>query len=214
MIVFLLSILFLFFIDYKLNYIVKQYVDVEVERLTNNIVNKTFQEKLLQVPIENYMKFDKDNNGIIKNISYDTVKINEISNVISKEIQETIINLDNGIIDDTFNYHQVKSGKFKAVKKGILCEISFGAIRNSLLFSNISPSIPIRLSFLGQVNTDVEIKTREYGINNIMVEVFLVVRVKEQVSMPISSKRKAITIKHPIYVDLIKGEVPKYYNVK
>ena len=204
--------LFLSFIDYKLNCVVRQYIDIEVERMTNNIVNRVFQEKLLHIKIENYMKVNKDDNGIINNISYDTNRINEISNMVSKKIEKAIINMDDGIIDKYFNYHQVKDGKFKNMKNGILCEVSFGTIRNSLLFSNVSPSIPIKLSFLGQVTTDVEIKTKEYGINNVMVEVFLIVRVKEQVSMPISSKRKTIIVKHPIYVDLIKGEVPKYYG--
>ena len=111
-----------------------------------------------------------------------------------------------------FILDRYKTGKFKKMKNGIICDISLGTIRNSVLFANIGPTIPIKLSFLGQVNTDIDIKEKEYGINNILIKTYLIVRIKEQATMPISSKRKEIIIRKPISIDIIKGEIPKYYT--
>ena len=53
---------------------------------------------------------------------------------------------------------------------------------------------------------------KEYGINNVIVETYLVVTIKEQVIMPLSSKRKNIVIKEPLTIDIIQGSIPNYYN--
>ena len=41
---------------------------------------------------------------------------------------------------------------------------------------------------------------------------FFVVEVREIATMPISSKKKTIKIREPLSIDIIKGEIPKYYS--
>ena len=76
----------------------------------------------------------------------------------------------------------------------------------------MGPKIPIKIVFLGDINTDVEIKFEEYGINNIIVKMYLIVNVYEQASLPITSKEKKITIREIMAVDIIRGELPNYYS--
>ena len=45
-----------------------------------------------------------------------------------------------------------------------------------------------------------------------MVTLNLVIVVKEQISMPISSIKKNVSVKIPISIDIVKGEVPSYYG--
>ena len=80
------------------------------------------------------------------------------------------------------------------------------------MFANIGPTIPIKLTFIGQVNTELDVKVREYGINNVIVEMDVIVSVCEQASMPLTSKKKDIIVKEPISIEIIKGEIPNYYN--
>ena len=39
-----------------------------------------------------------------------------------------------------------------------------------------------------------------------------IIVVKEQISMPISSIKKKVSVKIPISMDIVKGEVPSYYE--
>ena len=93
-----------------------------------------------------------------------------------------------------------------------MCDISFSSLRNSTLFANIGPSIPIKLVFLGQVSTEIQTDIKDYGINNMMVSLYLVVLVKEQISMPISSMKKNVSVKVPISIDIVRGDIPSYYG--
>lgn len=192
----------------RLNIILKEYVDIEIERLTNNIVTKAVSEKMLS---KNYGKiyiYDSTN----KNISYDTLKINEIKKNITEYVQEILLNLDNGYIEKYFVPERIHSGRFKNIKKGIVCDVSIGSIRGSTLFANVGPSIPIKIVFSSQINSDIDIQVKEYGINNIMIQIYLILEMKEQTIMPLSSKRKSIIVRTPISIDIIKGEIPEYYQ--
>ena len=110
-----------------------------------------------------------------------------------------------------FLYNQSKNMRFNKIEKGIVLDVSLGNIYHSSLFANIGPTIPIKLVFSGQTNVDIDLKTKEYGINNIMVEIDAVVTVKEITTMPISSKQKTIKVRSPISIDIIKGNIPENY---
>ena len=144
---------------------------------------------------------------------YDTWKINIMKNDITKEIQNVLTNLDNGIIDEYYVFDRIKKGRFKKVKNGIVCDVSIGSVRNSVLFSSVGPSIPIKLIFSSQIKSDIDIEVVEYGINNALVKMYLVVSIKEQINMPITSKRSEIQVREPISINLMKGDIPNYYGM-
>ena len=204
--VFIISIFFIYLIDKKLNKVIEPYIIVETERLTNNIVNKKINEIMDNFNMDSIL-LNNDNN-----ISYNTKELNKIKNQITKQIQDELMNLDNGYIDNYFIPTRITNGKFKYVKRGILCDISIGSIRSSTLFSNVGPTIPIKLLFSSQLNSDIKVEVKEYGINNVIVEVYYVIDIKEQITMPMTSKRKKIHIKEPLSIEIINGKIPQYYN--
>ena len=190
--------------------ILDQYVNVEVERLTNNIVNKAISKRMVQ---KKYKDLVLSKTYPSQLFSYDTTIINQMKNDMNEYIQDVLLHLDDGMVEDYFISSRIKSGRFKKTKgRGILCDISIGSLRNSVLFANVGPTIPIKLIFTGQVNSDIDIQVKEYGINNVMIELYLIMKVKEQVSMPLTSEQKEITIRTPISFDIVKGELPKYYG--
>ena len=197
--------------DQRLKKVLSPFLDLEVERLTNNIVNKAIIDMNLSSNIEDYMIIHR-NQEKLENITYRTDIMNQITNEVTKHIQDVLKSVDEGVLDDYFVSSKLKIGKYRKAKNGILCEVSLGVLRDSVLFANIGPSIPIRLSFLGQVSTEIKVETTEYGINNMMVQVILIVHVQEMVSMPVSSKKREIIIKEPLSIQMIHGDIPKYIN--
>lgn len=204
--VFFCSNIILFFISQRMDVILRQYIDVEAERLINNVINKAISER---VATRNYGKLYTYDD---KNIIYDTNTINSMKEDINEYVQNILLKLDNGSIDKYFMSTRLYSGRFKNIKKGIVCDVSIGSIKGSTIFANMGPTIPIRLVFNSQLNSDIDVHVKEYGINNIMVKVYLIVKIKEQIIMPLNSKRKTITIRVPISMDIIKGDVPRYYQ--
>ncbi len=192
-----------------MNKVIKSYIDVEVERLTNNIVNKSIHEGIKNYDIEkkdNYYSSDD------KRIFYDVQKLNSLKKNITELIQKKLMQIEDGEIDEYFLPKRIKNSRFKNVKQGIICDVSIYSLNGIGVFANVGPTIPIKLVFSDQLNTDIDIKTKEYGINNVIVETYLIVTIKEQVIMPLSSKRKKIVIREPLTIDIIQGSIPNYYN--
>ena len=192
-------------IDSKINSILIPYINVEVERLVNNIVNKIINEEMKNIDIKDVLISD-DNV-----FSYNTHKLNQIEDTIDKKIQSELINIDDGIINEYFIPKRIKSGKFRYIKNGILFDVSIGSIRGSSLFSNVGPTIPIKLVFSSKINSHIDVDVSEYGINNAIVKIYIVLDINEQVTMPLSSKRKKISISKPLIIDIVRGEIPNYY---
>lgn len=191
--------------------ILKQYINIEVERVTNNIVNKSINELMATNEYGKFLIIERDTNDIEK-ISYNTLEINRLTNDVSKYIQKELLELDDGYIDDFFVSDRMRKSRFNKIKKGIICDVSLGSIRNSSMFANVGPMIPIKLVFMSQVKTDVDVKIKEYGINNVMVEIYLIVKVREVISMPITSDSREIIVKEPISIDIVRGSIPNYYG--
>ena len=196
------------YIDKRVNAILDQYINIEVERLTGNIVNRAVSEVMSSEDYKNILQEGlKDGH-----ISYKTQSINKLTDKISLYVHDKLMNLEAGDIPDLFVVDRFRNGKFKKMDNGILCDISLGSVRNSSLFANVGPTIPIKLTFTGVVNAELDVKIKEYGINNVIVEMDVIVKVREHASMPLTSKRKDIVVKEPISIEIIKGEIPDYYN--
>lgn len=206
--VFFIACGILFFIDKRFNQLILPYVDNEVERLTNNIIQKEIHNFMIRNQYDDLL-FQKNEQG---DILYDSYQLAVIQTRITADLQDLLIRLDNGDVNSFFIPERVKNSRFSHIRKGILCDVSLGSIRGSSLFANVGPTIPVRLYFIGQLNTDIEVDSKEYGINNVLIQVHMIVKIKEQVSMPITSSQKEIVVKVPLIVQLIKGDVPNYYG--
>ena len=211
----LANIVFSFFmlelIGRKLNPILARYVNIEANRFANNIVNSTVNE----IIIENYEKdlfvITKDSSGEIEMLDYNTQKVNELLLKITNNIQSKLTKLEEGKVEDLAISNNFKLKNIKSIKDGVLCEVPIGALRGNSLFSNVGPNIPIKLSFICQVQSNLEITITSYGINNIVIETNVVVEVEEQITMPTTSKKSIIKITAPLTIKIIKGVVPNYY---
>lgn len=211
----LANIVFSFFmlelIGRKLNPILARYVNIEANRFANNIVNSTVNE----IIIENYEKdlfvITKDSSGEIEMLDYNTQKVNELLLKITNNIQSKLTKLEEGKVEDLAISNNFKLKNVKSIKDGVLCEVPIGALRGNSLFSNVGPNIPIKLSFIGQVQSNLETTITSYGINNIVIETNVVVEVEEQITMPTTSKKSIIKVTAPLTIKIIKGVVPNYY---
>ena len=89
-----------------------------------------------------------------------------------------------------------------------------GALRNNAFYSNIGPSIPIRMTFLGAIKSYVKTKLTAYGFNSLVLEATLHIEIEERITMPTSSKISTLKIEAPLTLKVIQGIIPEYYYTK
>lgn len=203
-IVIVLSFVFMVVIDYRLKHSLDNYISIESERVASHVINQSIKD--LNYSPKYYLSSEDER------LSYDFNSINKYKDTLTKRIQYYFSLIENGNYSKyplyTVNYNR---NKYENVRKGYLCEMSINSLFDSVIFANVGPTIPIKLSFVGEININIEIKTKEYGINNVIVEIYAIVDVTNKISMPIGKKKTSIRVKEPITVDIVKGTIPNYY---
>jgi len=211
-IVFCFSLINLHYIDLRLNEIFQDYLDVEVKKISNNIISSAVTNYISKEKYDDFFVVEYNSDNTINKISYNTKMINSFTSDFSKYLDTILLNLDNGEFDNYYLNHRLDSYNFKGIKNGLMCKISLGSVNKSTLFSGMGPKIPIKVTFSGNFSTDIDIQSKEYGINNVIVKIYLVISIKEQATLPLTSNENEIIIREPIVVDIIKGDIPKYYG--
>lgn len=201
---FLLSIL-----GKRLSPILARYVNVEAKRFASNIINTSVNDTIEEKITDDLFNLSKTEDGKIEILDYNTKKVNSILSSINTKIQKKLLNLEDGQIANM----PISSGfkVEKILKNGIVCKVPMGSLRKNSLFVNVGPSIPIKMVFIGQVESSLNTKIREYGINYLVVEINVNVVVEEQIIMPAMSKRETLNLEAPLTLKIIQGEIPNYY---
>lgn len=101
---------------------------------------------------------------------------------------------------------------FKLNENGLFLKIPSGQYLNSSLFSNVGPQIPVKINFTGAVITNLKTKIKDYGLNNILVELYINVVFIEEIISPLN--REKININYDILLSskLINGRIPSFYG--
>ena len=200
-------------IDEKLGPMLYKYINMEAQREVRGIVNESVKDIVEDnFKTENILEITKNKDDDVKYVTYNTKEVNNLLVLINKNIQKRLIELEEGKTDNLVLSSNLKKGSFKNIKHGIVYEIPFGSIRNSTLFGNIGPNIPVKMSFIGQITSNFRTKVNNYGINNLVVEAYIETEVISQSTMPISSKEKKVKVDVPISVEIIQGNIPIYYG--
>lgn len=208
------SLILLGYTGKKLNKQLYNYVNVESKRIVSNVVNYSINEIIAENMIEDLFEITKNARGEIELLDYNTKEVNNLLKIVNQSVQKELIKLEEGKVADYVIAETFKKGKFKNVKSGIICEIPLGALKKNALYSNFGPNIPIRMSFLGSLNSYINTKITPYGFNSLVLEVNLHIEIEERITMPTSSKVSTLKLKSPLTLKIIQGIIPEYYYTK
>ncbi len=203
-----------------MNKALKNYAGIEVERFITNIVNNVldkdfFNEFYKENDEEIFIKKTEEENGT-SYIDVNRIYLNELLNKAIVKVEEDLINIENGNISNMKLPEGISNNQFNRLKKGIVISVPTGSLLNNPLFSNLGPKIPVKIKLLGKVVGNIDIKVSDYGINNSLIEIYLVIKIKEQIVLPISSNEIKEEVRILVATRLIHGEIPNYLlgNIK
>lgn len=135
---------------------------------------------------------EKDNDGNITMIKSNVFPINEIISDVAIKIQNEV---------DERGREDV--------------EIALGSFTGFKLLAGKGPGVPIRISTIGNVETDLRSEFKEQGINQTLHRVYLQVVCEVSILTPFEDITEKITNQVLIAENVIVGKIPNtYYNLE
>ena len=135
---------------------------------------------------------EKDKDGNITMVKSNIISINEIISDVAVKIQNSIN---------------------KRGKENI--EIALGSFSGIKLLANRGPGVPITISSVGNVETDLRSEFKEQGINQTIHRVYLQIDCEVSILTPYNSISEKISNQVLLIENVIVGKIPNtYYNLE
>ena len=186
----------------KFNTNVSYIAKVKIDELTRYSLNKTVK-KHLNLKTNDYIIINYVNNKIVS-ISVDNNKCNLLLKSVINELENSIKLLEKGRINKYHNLELIRGNN------GIAMFVPTGVVFNNAILSNLGPKIPIKVNFLENINAYLDVKVNNYGINNALIKLYIVIEIDEVLEIPIDYNNKKQKYKFLISSSLINGEVPDF----
>ncbi len=176
-------------------------VNTDITKLTVDYINETIKENFKEnsLSTEDIITTVKNKDDEIVAIDFNTNNINSMLYSITNKIQQDMKDLNN-----------LKSDYIK--KDGNIYYVPSGGILNKPLVSALGPKIPVKVLLKGSVLSNVKTELKDYGINNVLLKVYIHIETRINVYIPFRSKNNKVEMDIPIAMKIIQGEIPQVYG--
>lgn len=186
----LLVILVINFISGYFSNRVKLYIKQKAISASSLLIASTISDEVLPNIDLNSLIYTVEKNNNIDSIYINTYQINNILALTTASLSQKLNNLS---------------------EENLLLKLPLGIILSDVLFYDIGPNINIKVYPVGAVKCDVKSVIEEYGINNSILKIQIVVNVSFVVIIPLQKDEINVTTSIPVLVQIIQGEVPRFY---
>ena len=210
---FIISFIFIRFCSKKYGDVLISYGEGEAKRVITLIVNNSiYLDKYKNININNFFSINTDSNGNIKSIDLNSYSANNLLDMINKDINNNLMCLENGNIDNmSIKLDSISSLDYNNFKNGFVYSVPIGYLFGNGLVNNLGPNIPVKVILISDVVSSISNEVKDYGINNAMIEISVNVKVSALINMLFSSKRIDMNISRVIFMKIIQGNIPEYY---
>lgn len=170
--------------------------------LSNNVGYDLFGENTL----EDILIINKNDEEEILYVDFNLEKAYLVLDTVTEELNNLLINLENGHIT-TENDQNIISND-----SGLIMELPMFIASDSVLFANLGPKIYFKINFIGSVLTNIRSEIRDYGMNNALVELYVTIKVTEELMAPVTKSSQEVEYDVLIASQVINGRVPAYYG--
>lgn len=207
-------IVFLNVINKRFTPILLETAELEIGKFSTIVINKAIAQ-VLEDKINTDELFDTvvNNEGEIQTIDFNPIIVNQVLNVATSVVQNNLKLLEEGNLDAIGIYDMdLPEDRIDDLKKGIITKIPIGVITENSILSNLGPSIPIRLHYVGDVTSNITTKITQYGINNALVEIGVKLQMTAQIILPFITEKMTLECDIPLAIKMIQGSIPNYYG--
>ena len=169
------------------------YIKQHVKSKTSDIYTMVIKEEFKNIyNIDEFVNYKFNTNGEIESVLINTAKLNDVIYIASKLISTC---LEDGVIEKELE------------------SISFplGQLISKSIFAGEGPNIHIEVDPITSYKVDIETKTKEYGINNIIFEIYLTCVIEIEVMIPLNQEKIICENETLILSQILPGKVPYFY---
>ena len=200
-IVIILTSILLIYIN---NNITPKILDISTKSIDvyNNhlIMNFISNDSLSNKELNDLINIVKNKNDEIISINYDIKKSYSILENITNELYEIVSNT---------TYKDITDHDFD-IKDDLILYYPIGLASDYIYFNNLGPKIPIKIKFLSSLVTNINTKVSNYGINNVLLEIYVDIDIVDDIVIPF--KKESIKKHYSVLLSskVIMGKVPMY----
>ncbi len=197
---------------------IKKYMDVkpliinfsemEANKLATLIINTAIIESNLEED-SNFYEI-KTNEYEVLSVNFDTKKVNKELAKLTLKIQNIFGAIESGNIDG-IGANILGKYNYQNLKKGVILYVPLGYLTGSPFLANVGPKIPLKITLIGDVRTDIKTELKDYGLNNALLKIYIYVEVVTQAILPTISNVESTIVEYPVVLKIIQGKVPSYY---
>lgn len=165
------------------------YMKSKSENYCANLVSDLLKEEVINIiDSDKIVKVNYKSENVVSSISVDTKMVNSFLKSVNEKLVFSVDNIENANIS-----------------------IPMGIILGDTLFGNIGPNFDIDIVMLSSFKADVYTSLKEYGINSSLFELYVNVSFTINTMIPLNSDLSEINVSVPLVIEIINGEVPRYY---
>lgn len=199
LIVFVITRIMLKDIGSKLAYHIENIVIKNVNKsVYNNVFSILGSDELGSEELLEVISLSKNNDGEVISVDYNmNIAYDVLSNCMD-ELYSSITSLD-------------MSSLYKSGINNVYY-IPMGLIYNNVLLDNLGFRIPCKINFISDIDMGFMTKVKDYGVNNLLIEIYLVIDVKSYIMSPSTYKEFGETYEILVASKIILGRIPMYYG--
>ncbi len=182
-------------VNSNFTFLIKQNVKKEINHYLFYSFSKEVAEKF---KVDDLISLNLNKKDEIISVDYN---IDKVYVLLGESLEILYNNLEK--IDFSMNY--------KVNDKNILW-VPLGIGNKNILISNFGPKIPIKIDILTDSSMGYKTKVKNYGINNVLLELYLDISVSSSLLTPVSKEEIKDNFSILIASRIIAGSVPDYYN--
>ncbi len=176
-------------------------INDKVENINITYANNIIDDDILNdIEIEKIIIVTKNAKDEITQVDFNIKNSYQILRKIVKKINNNLekSRINSKIDDFGEDYFSIK--------------IPFGIVFNSPYIQNFGPKIPLKVNSEGVVNSGLKTKVKDYGLNNVLMEIYATFEIRQQIIIPFNSKN--INKKYEVLIasKIIEGKVPGIYG--
>ena len=131
---FLVAIIFVLQIGKRLNPTIRSYSQIEAKRFGIYVINYSIDKDFVKNLNGDIFETTNNDKGEIQMIDFKTKEVNEILEKATKQVQNKLIDLENGNIGNMDIANTFKGLRFKSIKNGVVCELPMGVTLSNSFF--------------------------------------------------------------------------------
>ncbi len=191
LIIFIIEILVARNIINAINPIIDTQCVNQAKNIATIITNEQSSIVMEKYKYEDLATVIKDDNGKIQMVKLNIIPVNEIISDVAIRVQNELNNVETADMG-----------------------IRLGSFSGSKLLSYFGPKINIKISCIGNVETDLKSEFKSVGVNQTLHQVYLDIGCEVMVLTPYNTKNEKVKNQVLIAESIIVGEVPNtYYNL-